>query len=214
MRALIFAAGDPGEPEDVRRAVQPRPEDLVLAADAGALHALALGLRPALVLGDLDSAPPRLLQKLAAQGIPIRAVPRDKDQTDTHLAVLEALRRGAEAVVLIGAGGSRLDHTLANLQVLAGLDPAVRVSLVGRGYVAWLVGPHQELEVPPEPGSFLSLLPLTPEVTGVHARGVRWELADATLRWGESRGVSNEFAGGPARIRAGEGRLLVVVARD
>lgn len=214
MRALIFSGGSLRDADRVRRVVRPSPADLVLAADSGAAHALALGLVPALVVGDLDSAPPELLAQLTARGIPTQVVPRAKDETDTHLAVGEALRRGATELVLIAGSGSRLDHTVANFLVLAGLDPALRVMAVGDGYTAWLAGPNQALEVEPEPGSFLSLLPLTPAVTGVHVRNVRWELEGATLRWGESLGVSNEFREGPATIRVGEGRLLIVVARD
>lgn len=214
MRALVFSGGSLHDPGRVRRVIRPSPADLVLAADSGAAHALALGLVPALVVGDLDSVAPEVLAQLEARRIPIQVVPRAKDQTDTHLAVEEALRRGATELVLIAGSGSRLDHTVANLLVLAGLDPAVRAMAAGDAYTAWLVGPDQVLEVAPEPGWFLSLLPLTPVVTGVHARNVRWELEGATLRWGESLGVSNEFREGPASIRVGEGRLLVVMARD
>ena len=92
--------------------VPPQPGDLILAADGGYRHCQAAGLRPDLLLGDLDSleTPP--------QALPVQTFPAEKDDTDTMLAVKYALAQGCTTVHLYGCTGGRLDHTLANLQTL------------------------------------------------------------------------------------------------
>lgn len=214
MRAIVVAAGALGDPDRIRRLVDPRPDDLVICADGGAAHALALGLVPHLLLGDFDSLDPAVRARLAAQGVPVQQVPWDKDQTDTHLALQAALERGARELVLLGALGSRWDHSLANVLLLPGLPAGVVARVVDDHNVIHLVGPGGVLDLAGAPGERVSLLPLTPVAAGIWTEGLRWPLAGDALRWGESRGVSNEFLGTQARVRVEEGWLLVVQAWD
>lgn len=210
MRVAIFAAGQVYDDERVGRLVG--SPDLVICADGGIRHAVRLGLRPGLILGDFDSADPAMLAGLTERGIPVERVPVEKDQTDTHLALEEAVRRGATEIVLVGGSGSRLDHTLANVLLMPGVT--VPVTLVDGKNIARLLRPGQSLRVAGMAGDFLSLIPLTPEATGVMARQVKWPLENATLRWGESLGVSNQLAGDEAFVAVGDGFLLVVQAWD
>ena len=92
---------------------------LVIAADGGALKAELLGLRPDVVIGDLDSLSQGKLAELEATGAEVVRHPMDKDASDTELAVLEAVRRGATEIVIVAAlGGLRFDHALANVLLL------------------------------------------------------------------------------------------------
>ena len=76
--------------------VPPQPGDLILAADGGYRYCQAAGLRPDLLLGDLDSleTPP--------QALPVQTFPAEKDDTDTMLAVKEAIRRGYQEILMVG----------------------------------------------------------------------------------------------------------------
>src|SRR5215213_5669716 len=85
--------------------------ELVIAADGGARHALALGLKLDRWVGDGDSIDPADLAALAATGVAIDRVAADKDESDSELALLAAIGAGADAIVLLGAlGGARVDH--------------------------------------------------------------------------------------------------------
>lgn len=212
MRAVIFAAGQVHDYDRIRELLG--APDLVICADGGIRHAFALGLKPTLALGDFDSADPALVAQVEQQSIPMDRVPAAKDQTDTHLAVQEALRRGAREVLLVGASGDRLDHTVSNLLLLPGVPAGVDVALADAKNVVRLLRPGGRLTVRRRPGEFLSLLPLSNEVKGVVAEGVRWPLDGATLRWGESVGVSNEIVDEEAFLAVREGYLLVIMSRD
>src|SRR5688572_29978445 len=92
---------------------------LVVAADGGARHAPALGLRVDRWVGDGDSTSPAELEALEAGGATIERSDVDKDESDTELALLAALAAGAGRISLVGAlGGVRIDHALANLALL------------------------------------------------------------------------------------------------
>jgi thiamine pyrophosphokinase len=210
VKAIICAAGQVSNYQRVRSWVG--AADLVLCADGGVQHALALGLTPSAIIGDLDSADRALVAALAAQGVPVQQVPVEKDQTDTHLVLAEAIRRGATDIWLVGATGSRLDHTLGNLLLLPGVPPHVRVTVVDGSHVIRLLRPGGRLTVTGTPGDLLSLLPLSPEVRGVVVEGVKWPLVGATLRWGESLGISNVLVEPEAFVAIREGYLLVVQA--
>ncbi|WP_374713273.1 thiamine diphosphokinase [Symbiobacterium terraclitae] len=210
IRAAVFAAGQVYRLARVRRLVG-RP-DLVICADAGLRHARALGLRPDLLLGDFDSLPSELLQEARAEGVPILQVPVEKDKTDSEIALEEAVRRGAGEVILVGASGTRLDHTLANVHLLPASP--VPVTMTDGRSIARILRGGESLTVPHETGAFLSLVPLTPTASGVTVRGVHWPLHGATLRWGETLGISNRIVDREAHVSVEEGCLLVVQAWD
>lgn len=210
MNAVIFGSG-PVEEWGRIRAQLGKPE-LVLCADGGVRHALALGLTPNLVLGDFDSAGPAVLAEIAARGIPVHKVPTEKDETDTELAIQEALKLGATSITLVGVTGGRLDHTIANLLLLPAIPSKVEVRILDASAVLWLLRPGGRISLPAQPGAHLSLLPLSPDVRGVVAEGVRWPLDGATLRWGATLGVSNRITADEAFIAIREGHLLVILA--
>jgi thiamine pyrophosphokinase len=187
--------------------------DLVVAADGGAAAVLRLGRYPHVVVGDLDSLHPSLRATLAEHGSRFEAHPRDKDQTDTELALQLACARGATPIVIAGAlGGPRLDHALANVLLLALPELADRDVRIAdpRHEVRLLRGPAR-LTLGGQPGDLLTLLPLTPLAAGITTQGLRYALNDGALALGRSRGVSNEFESQEPTIALRDGLLLVVV---
>jgi thiamine pyrophosphokinase len=184
----------------------------VIAAEGGAAHLDRLGRRPNRLIGDLDSADPALVERLAAAGVAIDPHAADKDATDMELALLAAAGAGAAEIVVLGAlGGRRLDHELANLLLLA--DPALAdrdVRLVRGASTVRVLPAGGRAELAGVAGDLVSLLPVAGDAEGVTTEGLHWPLERATLRLGRSRGVSNEIVTAPAAIRLERGTLLVV----
>src|SRR5262245_53444479 len=116
----------------------------VVAADGGLLRAWKLGLEPAVLVGDLDSVDPADVAAARDRGVDVVAASTDKDESDAELAALEAVRRGATRVTVLGAfGGPRLDHALANVWLLAhpGLATVEVVLLDARWRVSMITAP-------------------------------------------------------------------------
>ena len=166
---------------------------LVIGADGGAAHAVALGWQPDLVIGDLDSLAPRDADRLARAGVPIERWPVDKDQSDLELALRAALRRSPGPVTILGAlGGPRLDHALAAVWLLA--LPAARgrsVTLLDATRRVRLLRGPGALELLGRAGDLVTLLPFGAPARGVRTTGLAYALDGATLAFGPSRGLSN-----------------------
>lgn len=193
--------------------------EMVIAADGGARHAVALGLRPDRWVGDGDSIDVAALDALAAAGVSIERAPAEKDESDAELALLAALEAGADAVTILGAlGGVRIDHALANVGLLG--HPALQ------GRPAWLYDEEAariSLLVAPDAdggpttrdlagrvGDLVSLVPAGESARGVTTGGLRYALVDEPLILGRTRGVSNVRTEPVARISLESGRLLVI----
>jgi thiamine pyrophosphokinase len=205
--ALVFAGGDPPVPDDVLTSKRP---ELVIAADSGLQHARALGVPVDLVVGDLDSVDPAVLDAAVADGAAVERHPAAKDATDLELALDAAVDRGATDVLVVGVGGGRLDHFLGNVLLLASPRYAhVRVDArVGDAFVTVV---HERVELTGTRGGLCSLLPLGGPAVGVLTDGLRYPLRRETLPPGTTRGVSNEFVDGHATVSLEAGVLLAVV---
>ncbi len=194
-----------------------RTDAVVIAADSGLDHAVAAGLRPAVLVGDLDSISASGRMWAYARGVEIHEHPMDKDATDTEIAISRALEvPDVRQLLVIGgvdeAGERRLDHQLATLlalghQSLAALG-SVRAVLGETGFSMLHPGRHSVLDV--EPGQTFSLLALHGACSGVTVTGARWPLADAAFNGTEARGVSNE-AGDRTEVLVTSGVLTVVI---
>jgi thiamine pyrophosphokinase len=186
--------------------------DLVIAADGGAASLDALGRRPDLLVGDLDSAEPALIERLERAGTRVERHPIDKDASDSELALGAARAAGAAEVVLLGAvGGPRLDHELANVLLLA--DPAIAdwdVVLAHGSTTVRVLHGEGWMTLSGRIGDLATLLPIGGDAAGVTTDGLRWPLVDATLALGRSRGLSNEITVAPASVHLARGTLIVV----
>lgn len=208
MRALIFVNGTIDDYPQLARWL--RPDDYTIAADGGARHCAALGLRPAVLVGDLDSITPELLADYEKAGVAIERHPPRKDETDLELAVRRAVADGAGEILLLGALGGRLDQTLANLLLPARADWPVPILLADGTQLARVLRGGETVTLAGAPGDTVSAVPLSAEVTGITYSGLEYPLTNATLRLGSTQGVSNRMAGESATIRVTSGILLVV----
>ncbi|MFL5779666.1 MAG: thiamine diphosphokinase [Chloroflexota bacterium] len=214
MQAIVLADGDVASRERLDAAWPGWAEGtaFVVAADGGARHAGRLGLRVNLWIGDGDSTTAGQLAALEAAGVEVRRVPAAKDESDTELAVLAAVEAGADRLVVVGAfGGARIDHTLANVGLLAlpGLVGRAAVLLDGNARVRLVRGPG-EAGLTGRTGDLVSLLPLGPGVGGVTTDGLAFPLRDEPLPPGPARGLSNVLLGPKANVTVRSGTLLVI----
>ena len=220
MQAIVLADGDV-EARAVLDAAWPgwsEPAALVVAADGGARHAETLGLAVDLWVGDGDSIEPDQLAALAAAGVEIRLVAAAKDESDTELAVLAAVERGADAITVVGAlGGPRFDHSLANVALLA--HPALTgrrvVLLDGSTRIALVRAPDDGGRPVRHPlagriGGLVTLLPFGEGAAGVTTAGLEYPLRDEPLAAGPARGLSNVRTSADAEVTVRRGMLLVI----
>ena len=183
--------------------------DRVIATDGAWAKADAAGIHVDCVVGDLDSLSPEQRAALFESDVEVQIHPREKDFTDLELAVDCALELSARRLVLFGAFGGRIDHTLANLLMLEkAVARGVEVELIVGEETAWLI--QGELALPGgQKGDRVSLIPLSGTVV-LRTDGLRYRLNDEPLVRASAHGVSNVIECLPVRIAVRSGTLLVV----
>ncbi|MBW6486081.1 MAG: thiamine diphosphokinase [Syntrophobacterales bacterium] len=206
---FIITGGELGGREFFRLKLAEKVPEAVICADGGARHLEMVGRIPDLVVGDMDSIDLGTLRRYEELGCRIVRHARRKNETDTELALQEALALEPREVWIWGALGKRLDHTLANLSLLSrGLKQAVLIKLVDQWCEVFMIAREAVLEG--EKGQTVSLLPVTPKVTGVALSGFEYPLKNSEMEMGYPYGVSNRLIENRGLIEIGSGLLLAI----
>lgn len=199
-------------PDGIRDVVALSEDDFIICADGGFTPAQRENIVPHALVGDFDS-----LGKIPDHLPPecrVLKVDREKNETDTFLCLQCGMEAGCSSFAVAGGIGGRLDHTVANLQLL--------VYAVRRGFTMWMMDKDNrvtamepgEMRIPRLDGFKLSVLAYAGRCEGVTLEHVKYPLNDAVLTEDFPLGISNEFAGPEAVIRLKTGCLLVFLSRD
>lgn len=190
--------------------------EMVIAADKGLEACIQLGISVDNILGDMDSVNPDILKVAQTAGMKLLQYPSEKDAADTELAVQTAIAQGAEKIFILGATGTRLDHTWANIHILwqaqnAGVQAVIadahnRIQLLSKG--------EHILYKKDCFGQYISFLPFKGDVRHVHLSGFRYSGTDIDFLYGCSLGVSNEIIQEKAKISFAQGHLLMIESVD
>lgn len=210
-RIVIFANGELPDIEKARAILW--DDDYIICADGGTRHASALDLKPALVIGDMDSAENAHLQSLQADGVHIELFPRDKNETDLELAINKAIELNPEEIIIVAALGGRMDQTLANIALLSNTQYAARNIKLDDG-MEEIFFCRNRSQIKGRSGDIVSLIPWGAPVHGVQTENLKWQLNNETLHPEKTRGISNEMTGGIATVNIESGLLLIVHRRQ
>lgn len=211
---VVLVSGGMLEEAAVEELLRTRPFDKLIGIDRGVEFLHTYGFTPDLIVGDFDSLQEEILENYKGK-VPIRQFNPEKDATDTEIGIRAAMEMGADDMVILGGTGTRLDHVLANIQILqipleqgieaCMLDGHNRIRLLRKG-----IKLHREHMF----GKYISFLPLTQEVTGVSLRGFKYPLDKHTMTGGRSLGVSNEMIADEAEVSLEQGILVMIESRD
>ncbi|MDE7231987.1 MAG: thiamine diphosphokinase [Lachnospiraceae bacterium] len=182
----------------------PRADDFVIAADAGFQVLEQNGITMDLVIGDFDSLP------FVPKHPEVITLKKEKDDTDMRAAVLERLKAGYEIFHIYGGTGGLIEHTIANMQLLAELSSGgKRGFLFGRDYIITALT-NGTLVLPDHISGYVSVFAHSDRAEGVWLKGLKYELQDAVLTNSYPLGVSNELIGKESSITVKNGTLLIV----
>ena len=229
-RCIIVGAGDFfGLPFPLKT------EDYVIAADAGYENLRALNITPDLIVGDFDSmkvegvrgvtGPVKdldiyadaekadyihHLRRIELDGVEARVIDPIKNDPDMLACVRIGIEKGYRAFHLVGGTGKRMDHSIANLQVLG--------FLAQQGMQGYLYGEHQlvrairneTVHFPKGMQGYFSALSLSDVCRGVTEKGFKYIVNEVDLNNCMPTGLSNEFVGTEAEISVREGTLLLI----
>ncbi len=199
--ACVIANGDlPGAAVARRLA---RDADVIICADGGARHAARLGIRPDVIIGDMDSL--SAAHRRRFRDVRILRV-RDQESTDLEKALRHCVALGIRSVVVVAAVGDRLDHSTGALGCFRKFRREIRLTLVDRGGTLSHLGPDETVTM--ARGALFSLIPVG-RCTGVRIDGARYPMKGGSLEPGVREGISNRATGKTVRVRHSDGTLLI-----
>lgn len=192
------------------------PSAFRIAVDRGLEFFYRQKIRPDYIVGDFDSIAPQIIAWYKEQTeIPIREFDPVKDASDTEIAVRHAVEHGCGSIQILGGTGTRLDHVMANIQVLSIPARAGIPAEIIDGYNRIrIVEKEVRLKKSETYGEYFSLFPLGGEIRHLYIRGAKYPLTDHTLVPYDSLCVSNQIAGEEAVITFGEGMVILMETRE
>lgn len=209
-RALLLLNGELPTPEEIKK--ESGEYDLLVSADGASDLLWKAGVIPDLIVGDLDSISKEARSFFEERSVRFLRFPPEKDKTDGHLAVEILIEEGLKEIFIYGGLGGRWDQSLGNLGLFSSalerdielvfLSSSNRMSCKKPGSYVF---PYRE-------GWYFSILPYGYKVEGIDLKGAKYELRQATIKRGETVGISNEYRG-DIELSFQKGELLIIESR-
>ena len=205
MRAIIFTGGHINK-ENISLNIE--ENDLVIAADSGYENARTFGIAPQIAVGDFDSS-----DEPTDNGVEIIRLKREKDATDTQVALELALEKGADELVIIGGLDGRLDHTAANLFLLEYLYKRnIRRAYVEDGYNRVRYIKNDSAILLRSAYKYFGIVAVDEKLVGVEIKGAKYPLKNAKIFRNNQFAISNEIDGNCAFIAIKRGGAFIIEA--
>lgn len=211
LKALLVSGGNLNDFDLLLKLVG--ESDFVLCADGGVKFLLKIGVLPDLVIGDFDSIDEDSLNVIEENNIEIIKFPVIKNETDTELAVNYLLERNCSEITLIGATGTRLDHSLGNIFLLKKInDSGVFGRLVDGNNIVYYG--RNNIKIRKEENYYASIIPLCTYGVRVTLKGFLYPLENHHIEFGSTLGISNEIVDEYGIIDTIEGECLIIYSKD
>ena len=183
--------------------------DVIICADGGANTAKKMNIKPDYIVGDLDSADASVIDFFKNQNTKI-INDNNQDKTDLELALSLAEKLDPNEIVILGAFGDRIDHTLANILCLAHIKPDIKAKIVDNKNIVELV--EDSTDISGNEGDVISIVPLT-DVLDLSYNGMKWNVKNKDTKVGWF-GISNIMLKKKANVSLSKGKVLVIKVRE
>lgn len=188
--------------------------NFIVAVDGGYSCIRKQKLKCGLVIGDLDSIAKSDISAIRKSGIELLRFPKDKDYTDTELAIKEMIKRGFGKIILIGVIGKRIDHTLANILLLEKYsDSKAEIKIIDNNNEIAILKNCKKAVGKSKKYKYISFISLT-DFSTLSLTGFKYNLKNKKIRRGDTLCVSNEQKGAKAEVTVHKGKILMIRSRD
>lgn len=214
MNRTLIVSGGVINKELINKIIKEKKFENIIAVDKGLKILDELNIIPNHIIGDFDSIDEEILKKYKNEKTHIYKLQPEKDYTDTDEAIKLAIKLKTKKITMVGTTGTRLDHTISNIQNLKiALEDNVDCKIIDNNNEITLINKTTKIKKDNN-YKYISLLPLTLNVKGITLRGFKYPLCDKILEIGESIGISNEQIEDEAIIELKEGILVIIKSKD
>jgi len=203
-KCIILANGKPPK-KSIITFFQRMGYNKLICADGGANSALKLGLVPAVIVGDLDSISAASLKEFKSVSKLIRL--KRQNDTDVEKCLKYVVKKKFKEVLLVGATGNRLDHTFCNIGIVLKFNPQIKISLIAEN--SYLTAFNGSVELKTISGETISLYGIS-EKTKITSNGLKYELKNISLPFGERESTSNIARKDLVKLKISNGVIFII----
>lgn len=212
MKALIVSGGNELNEDKLTSLYE--QNDIIIAADSGVEQLLKINKLPDCLVGDLDSISEKSILYLKSKGVNTIVYPKEKNKSDTEIAIELILSKKPENITLVSATGSRLDHSLANIFLLKKLSNLnIDTQIIDNNNIIKLIRPEQ-IVLKDESFDYISIIPISLEGIVITLNGFHYNLIREHIEFGSSYGISNELDKDEGHIIKHSGEGLLILSKD
>lgn len=210
MKICIILNGEIKNYDYINSVILKGSYDYIICSDGGANHAYSMNIVPDYIIGDLDSVNGNIIEYYKSKKVKFEKFPTKKDETDTELCIELSDKLKAKEIHLIGALGGRIDHTIANINLLyyirkRGITPKI-ISEKEEIYIAM----DEEITIYGEIGDIISILPIKNDAKGVTLNNLEYPLVDYNMEFSKPLGISNVMTDVNCSIKVKEGSIIII----
>jgi len=211
MKVIIISGGSP--PPKALLINEITDDTFLIAADSGANCLYLYNINPNLLVGDFDSIDEKVMEYFTKYNCEIDVYPKEKDFTDTEIALRKALCMSPSEIILLGCTGSRVDHLLGNIGLLKiCLEEGVNACIKDGNNAIRLINSSTSLKG--NFGDIFSVQSYGDEIVGLTIEGAKYSLNNYNLKIGQGIAISNEFKENKVQIKFKYGTLMIILSSD
>ena len=217
MKTAVICAGGPLDELADFEPFRGSENVIFIGADKGAIYLLNEEIQPNVAVGDFDSLTPGELSQLKEHVESVRVAPAEKNETDTDLAIAEALHFNPDHILVTGVTGGRLDHFMAVLNSVYRFqknNPSIQFTIRNKWNEMKLLTPGITPIIKDRQFPFVSFFAFQGSVEHVTLTGMKYNVCDELIEMGNSRFTSNEVLDEHGSISFASGICLLIRSSD
>lgn len=210
MKICIILNGEIKEYKTIREVLYKEEYNYIICADGGANHAYNMGIIPHYIIGDLDSVKEDIVKYYENLNVKFEKFPTKKNETDTELCIYLASKLKANEIHFIGALGNRIDHMIANINLLyyirlQNIVPKI-ISEKEEIYIAL----NEEIIINGKKGDTISIIPINGDANSVNLSNLEYPLKNYNMKFYLPLGISNVMLEEKCKVEVNDGSLLII----
>lgn len=210
MRVCIILNGEIKNYDYIKNIINKNNYDYIVCADGGANHSYNMGIIPDYIIGDLDSIYSEIIEFYKLKDVKFEKFPSKKDETDTEICVYLASKLNAKEIDFIGALGGRLDHMIANINLLYYVRNKGIYTKIISEYEDIHIAINEEITINGNIGDTISVIPLNGDAKGVTLENLEYPLNNYDMKFYLPLGISNVMLDEKCSVKVEQGSLIII----
>lgn len=189
-------------------------DSYIVAIDRGAEVLIDNDIFIDLYIGDFDSIDEKYKKSIFSSKSEIIKANEEKDETDTELAVMEILKRNFDEIIILSGTGTRIDHTLGNINLLSIIDNnKIKGKIIDENNEIMMVSDRIKIKKDEE-FPYFSIIAFGGHAENIQIRGSKYESSCLNLKPESVIGISNQILKDYVEIKIKKGKILVIKSKD